>query len=99
MANQGKTLQIGGGSRRPSQAKAEDAARRSRKMAAQGRALLAELEEGLGWSEPARDPVMDAMALLHVAAWEFGNALASLTPKVAYPDDNFQTVYQIGDER
>ena len=100
MANQGKTLQIGGGSRRPSQAKAEDAARKSRKIAAQGRALLGALdEEHWAWREPARDPVMDAMALLHVAAWEFGNALASLTPKVAYPDDSFQTVYQIGDGR
>jgi len=33
----GKTLQIGAGSRRRSQAKAEDAARRSRKRAAERR--------------------------------------------------------------
>lgn len=43
MARRGKDLQIGGGSRRPSQAKAEDAARRSRKRAAK-RAAFRQLE-------------------------------------------------------
>lgn len=50
MARRGKDLQIGGGSRRPSQAKAEDAARRSRKRAS--RRLAVKLERQLEMDIP-----------------------------------------------
>lgn len=87
MANHGKDLQIGGGSRRPSQARAEDAARRSRKRADERR--WRRDEEGRRPAsavlpEPA-GPAQMALLDLSNAAWEFGRAIDELGRRVECP--------------
>lgn len=103
MANDGKNEQWGAGSRRAPQQRAERAARRSQKRAGERRAMKIEAfgreaAHGLGFpgafDEP-RSPAYDAMAILHVAAWEFGRSLQSLCWKVAYPDDSFTSIHRI----
>jgi hypothetical protein len=84
MAKTGKTLQIGGGSRRPSQARAEDAARRSRKRADERR--WRRDEEGrrsffaLALPDPAT-PAELSFCDLHVGAHEFNRALQGMTER------------------
>lgn len=35
---------------------------------------------------PERDNVTDALVILHIASWEFGNELTKLIPKVTIPE-------------
>ena len=75
MAHDGKIENWGSGSRRSPQPRAERAARRSQKRAEARREQdYVRFAAGEMESLPERDNVMDAMALLHVAAWEFGRA-------------------------
>lgn len=62
MAGKGKQLQVGAGSRRRSQAKAEDAARRSRKRAAERADEYDRAEAALDYT-PARglDHILDVL--------------------------------------
>lgn len=98
MANDGKHERWGAGSRCAPQRRAERAARRSQKRADERRSRQLELfaagpvptpVAGVTWAQLddrlRRDPAMDAMALLHVAAWEFGHVCRHLALRVEEP--------------
>lgn len=83
MAKRGKDLQIGGGSRRPSQARAEDAARRSRKRAGERRWRRDEegrREAGLSLPPPASSVELALVPPL-LRLWEFSRDIEEMTDR------------------